>query len=90
MRGFFQLLVTLCVLFPMTITNVMGQIPKELTYQGHLFDNQGAPVNGMIRMTFNFYEDTLSNQWVYQDVQDVNVDKGYYTCLLYTSPSPRD
>ena len=85
MRGFFQLLVILCILFPMTITNVMGQIPKELTYQGHLFDNQGTPVNGTVRMTFNFYEDTLSNQWVYQDVQDVNVDKGYYTVIIGSS-----
>jgi hypothetical protein len=70
------------MLFSLTSSNVMSQIQKELTYQGHLFDNQGAPIDGMVRMTFNFYEDTLTNQWVYQEVQDIKVTKGYYTVII--------
>lgn len=82
MRGYVQLIMIACALLSLTCLSVKGQIPKELTYQGHLFDNQGVPVNSTVRMTFNFYEDTLSNQWVYQEVQDVLVVKGYYSIII--------
>lgn len=60
----------------------MGQIPKELTYQGHLLDGQGAPANGIIRMTFSIYEDVQTQQFIHQETQDVAIEKGYYSISL--------
>jgi hypothetical protein len=82
MRGFIQLLVIFGMLFPITISNLMGQIPKELTYQGHLLDGQGAPANGIIRMTFSIYEDVQTQQFIHQETQDVAIEKGYYSISL--------
>ena len=63
---------------------MLSQIPRELTYQGHLIDKEGNPVNNVVRMTFNFYEDSLTNQYVFQEALDVNVDNGYYSVSIGT------
>jgi len=61
---------------------IFSQIPKELTYQGHLYDNQGIPMSGVQRMTFTIYDDIQSPQFIHQEIQDVTTEKGYYSVTI--------
>jgi hypothetical protein len=61
---------------------IFSQIPKELTYQGYLYDNQGIPMSGVQRMTFTIYDDIQSPQFIHQETQDVTTDKGYYSVII--------
>jgi len=72
----------ICIIVLGSQTEIFTQIPKELTYQGHLLDGQGAPANGIIRMTFSIYEDVQTQQFIHQETQDVAIEKGYYSISL--------
>lgn len=61
---------------------ILAQISKELTYQGQLYDAQGAPASGIYRMTFTVYDDMQSNQFIHQEIQDVTIENGYYAVTL--------
>ena len=61
---------------------IFSQIPKELTYQGHLYDNQGIPMSGVYRMTVSIYDDRQSPQFIHQETQDITTEKGYYSLII--------
>lgn len=82
MNRFFLHCLLICVSLPLLWLHSSAQISKEITYQGHLLDNQGAPVNDVLRMTFTMYDDMQSVQFIHQETQDVTIENGYYAISL--------
>ena len=61
-----------------------------LTYQGALNGENGA-VNASLPMSFALYPAANGGNAIWTESHDgVSVVDGSFTCLLYTSPSPRD
>ena len=81
MKHLYHVLMIVLFVFISTV-QIYAQIPKELTYQGQLFDSQGAPANGVFRMTFSMYDDMQSQQFIHQETLDVTIENGYYAVSL--------
>ena len=71
-----------------------GKTPQEFSTEiavqwKRLWDDLGIPGDEFIRTTDERHHRTV--QWLFKRCRDNGfIEKGHYTCLLYTSPSPRD
>ena len=61
---------------------------SKMSIEYKLFSPLGIPIRAVINATFNkFVDETLIDKILNPQSPDLT---HYYTCLLYTSPSPRD
>ncbi len=66
-----------------------GQIPRLISHQGKLIDNDGVALDGDIRMSFEIYDDSTAGNllWseAYTRIHRVTVHNGMYSVLLGSS-----
>jgi hypothetical protein len=76
------LLKIIAILF-IGVTIVLGQIPREINYQGYLTDESGKAIDGIRTLTFNFYEVESGGNVLFSYVQnDVEIKAGYFSVII--------
>ena len=58
---------------------VQSQIPKKISYQGHLYNQDGYPYDGNVTMTFTIHEKGNPNAIVHQEAQSFECVKGLFS-----------
>ena len=58
----------------------LGEIPKQISYQGVLTDEAGKPADGFYDITFRIY--TQQGETLWSEAQDVEVSKGVFNAIL--------
>ena len=72
---------TMCIL--LTALTAMGQIPKTISYQGVLTDNNGTTVpNGDYSILFNLYNVSSSGSPLWTETQTVTISDGIFNVKL--------
>lgn len=82
MHRYIHVLIISFVIISCPFSKIVAQMSKSITYQGHLFNDKGEPVDGKMRMTFSLYDDPQSVQFIHQETQDIGIERGYYTVQL--------
>jgi hypothetical protein len=59
-----------------------ANVPNELTEQGRLLDNTGAPVAGSITIVFTLYDAAAAGNSLWTETQTVTLDDGYFSVVL--------
>lgn len=73
----------LLTLLAVTVTCVLAQIPKTMSYQGLLTDASGKKVSdGNYQLTFKLYEAATGGTAVWSEVQTVAVSNGLFNVYL--------
>ncbi|MBN1794210.1 MAG: hypothetical protein JW844_04520, partial [Candidatus Omnitrophica bacterium] len=65
-----------------TAHEVSAQIPKYISFQGRLTDADDNPLSGDYQVTFRLYDAATSGNKQWEEVQDVSVVRGIFSCLL--------
>lgn len=66
-------------------------VPASLTYQGKLFDQEGAPVTGTKLANFTLYDSATEGAIVWQAQLTINIDEGgNFAVTLGSAQSPLD
>jgi hypothetical protein len=79
------LLLSLIVLISLIATpfsNVFAQLPKQLSWQGFVRDNNNAALNQSVPMTFAIYEQEFGGSPIWLEVQEVSAINGYVNVYL--------
>ncbi|MCX7737382.1 MAG: hypothetical protein N2319_11815 [Candidatus Kapabacteria bacterium] len=79
------LLLSLIVLISLIATpfsNVFAQLPKQLSWQGVVRDNNNAVLNQSVPMTFAIYEQEFGGSPIWLEVQEVSAINGYVNVYL--------
>ena len=79
------LLLSLIVLISLIATpfsNVFAQLPKQLSWQGFVRDNNNAVLNQSVPMTFAIYEQEFGGSPIWLEVQEVSAVNGYVNVYL--------
>ncbi len=75
--------VFIAVVLLVLTSGVAIEVPKLMQYQGHLTDEQGAPVDTIISMTFTIYNSPVGGTIWWTETQDsVVVSNGLFNVLL--------
>ena len=69
---------------PLTPLDVVS---NTLSYQGHLLDADGNPVDAITTMTFSLYDQATSGTALWTQSGDVSVNEGLFTVYLNVSPA---
>ena len=97
MKRFFSFLLVLSVTLISTLIN--AQAPNGINYQAVIRNNTGTlSSNTPVAIRVSIRQTSTTGTIVYSERQNVTTDQfglvnfviGSGTCLLYTSPSPRD
>jgi hypothetical protein len=64
---------------------VQAQVPRQLSFQGHLTDAAAVPISGAIPMTFKLYASPNGGGALFTETQTVAVTNGVYNVLLGSS-----
>ena len=60
-----------------------GDVPREISYQGFLTDDAGAPLTGPVDITFRLFGQLADGTEAWSEVhQDVELDEGRFTVAL--------
>jgi hypothetical protein len=63
----------------------MGQVPKEMTYQGVLTDNTGKPLSGNYQLTFKLYNAETNGGLLWAEIHSgVTITDGLFRVVLGT------
>jgi len=57
-------------------------IPNNITYQGHLTDTAGVPVDATLNITFSIYSVSTNGTPLWTDTQSVSVSEGIFSVQL--------
>lgn len=69
--------------FILTISLVEGQVSHNLTYQGFLTDEAGAPKeDGLYTFTFRLYESSTGGEALWTEIKDLTVTSGLFSTML--------
>ena len=72
-------------------SSAIETVPKSMTHQGRLVDDNGHPIVGDVELTYTFYTDATDGEILWQDVVEVTVDTtGYYAVELGGDDNPID
>lgn len=72
---------TLLLLIP--CTNGTAQVPQLMNYQGRLTDNNGAPLDTVVNLTFTLYQDQGGSNSLWTETQSsITVADGLFSVLL--------
>jgi hypothetical protein len=68
----------------------VADIPRMISYQGHLTDELGEPLTGDYSMTFSIYDDAVEGNTLWSETQpSVSVTDGMFSVLLgAVQPTP--
>jgi hypothetical protein len=89
-KNFTLVMVTLVTLL-LTSTLIFAQLapPARINYQGVLRDASGNPLNGLVTMTFNFYDSATAGTLLWEEIYDsgsyqpqLTVTGGLFTVVL--------
>ncbi|MCP4570643.1 MAG: hypothetical protein GY841_23920 [FCB group bacterium] len=72
--------ITFFVLFCLTIS--WADVPQMISYQGHLTDDIGQPVNAILDITFRIYDDATAGNLKWSETQSVTVTEGGFSVML--------
>lgn len=61
---------------------VSAQIPKTLSYQGILTNNDGEALKGKQSVTFNFYENAEGGKSIWQESHALMITDGFFETIL--------
>jgi len=67
------------LLLVLTTQTSLGEIPKQISYQGVLTDEAGKPADGSYNITFRIYSE---GEPLWSETQDVEVSKGVFNTIL--------
>lgn len=66
-----------------------ADVPPQLTEQGRLFDNLGAPLAGQVSVVFSIYAGPSGGAPLWTETHAVDLDEGYFSAQLGTiTPFP--
>jgi hypothetical protein len=81
-----KLTLALGIVAGMTVAGTArAALPQSLAEEGRLVDASGAPVNGMVSMTFSLYAADTGGTVLWTETQSVQVVAGYFTVQLGAS-----
>ena len=63
-------------------TAARADAPDKLGYQGRLLDGAGAPVNGMVSLSFSLYDSAAGGNLLWSEAQTLGLTDGYYATFL--------
>jgi hypothetical protein len=64
-------------------TIVLGQVPREINYQGYLTDDSGKAITGTRTLTFNFYDVESGGNVLFTYVKNnVEIKAGYFSLII--------
>lgn len=61
---------------------VFAEVPHLINYQGRLTDKEGQPLEGVYPITFRVYDVENGGVSLWQETQNVNIQKGVFNVLL--------
>lgn len=74
-----------------TVSLSYADVPQMINYQGYLTDNTGAPIDGVVDITFRIYDDPTAGNLLWDEVHaSVSVEDGIFNVLLGGSLSNPD
>ena len=74
---------TLATLASLTFARgASAAVPPNLVEQGRLLDVNGAPLTGMVNVTFSIYDTAAGNAVFWTETQSLTLDAGYFSALL--------
>lgn len=59
-----------------------AQVPALVGYQGRLLTASGAPVNGVVQITFAIFDSPAGGAEYWRETQQLGLSEGYYSTLL--------
>ena len=75
--------VTVSVGFGISVASASAlAVPKTLTHQGRLYDENGEPAGGKVTLTFKVYDSESASTSVWSEQNDVTLDEGYFSVVL--------
>lgn len=77
-----RMLCTLAVLVPAL---AFTQVPSRLGFQGRLIDANGAPVTGIVTLTFKLFPEVSSDHELWSEEQQLGLTEGFYAAYLGNS-----
>ena len=75
--------IILCILF-LTVPLTAFAVPGYMTYQGKVIGSNGAPITGVVEVTFALYSQETGGSAVWTEPVDVAFDDGYFNVSLGT------
>ena len=69
----------------LTLAAQAAATPMTLSHQGRLLDIGGTPLDGTFELDFRLYDAVTGGELLWFDVQDVDIDNGYYSVILNES-----
>ena len=83
MKHIVSLVVALLVVLLTVAPVATADVPGMMNYQGHLTDEEGAPLDTTISMTFTIYDDSTGGSSFWTETQpSVTVSNGLFNVLL--------
>jgi len=67
---------------------VKSAVPGSMDYQGYLTDQNGAPIDGDVEITFQIYDNELATVSLWTDILDVPIDAGPDLGVPYPDTGP--
>jgi hypothetical protein len=65
-------------------------VPRMINYQGAMVDTNGVPMEGVLQLYFNMWDDSVLGNFLWSEVQDVQFTDGLFDVLLGRyNPIPR-
>lgn len=61
---------------------VNAEVPRLINYQGRLTDIEGQPLEGSYQITFKIYDVESGGSPLWEETQNVNIDKGIFSVML--------
>jgi hypothetical protein len=76
-------IVILVAMLLLMAASIKPEVPSVITYQGRLTNPDGGPVeNGVYEFIFSLYPDSLEPDFLWQEVQAVEVTDGFFSVEL--------
>src|SRR3989338_7991678 len=78
---FFSVLLLFFMVFAFVSVSCAA-VPRLINYQGKLTDTSGVPLNGSYAITFRIYDALSAGSMLWEETQQVVIDKGIFGVLL--------
>ncbi|MFW6276675.1 MAG: hypothetical protein ACOC2K_03255, partial [Bacteroidota bacterium] len=87
-RILFLGLIALSLMFaPLDSVFAQTSLPKMITYQGNLLDQDGDPLTDDVAVTFEIFDAETGGNKLWSEVHNVSVEDGYFNVNLGTRTS---
>ena len=64
------------------VSHINAAVPRLINYQGKLTDTNGVPLTGSYAITFRIYDALTAGSLLWEETQQVLIDKGIFGVLL--------